>query len=59
MDRGPDNMGDISDLAAGGNFSVMVRNSDRAIFVAGDNQSRQLGLAGSQSPQYVPVRNSY
>lgn len=59
MDRGPDNMGDISELAAGGNSSVMVRNSDRAIFVAGDNQSGQLGIAGNQSPQYVPVRSSY
>lgn len=59
MDQGPDNMGDINDLAAGGNFSVMVRNSDRAIFVAGDNQSGQLGIAGSQAPQYVPIRSSY
>jgi alpha-tubulin suppressor-like RCC1 family protein len=59
MSDGPDTMGDIDDLAAGGNFSAMVRSYDRAIFVAGDNQSGQLGTAGSQAPQSVPVRSSY
>src|SRR5205823_8484085 len=44
MKGGPDNMNNISDLAAGGNFSIMIRNSDRAVFVAGDNQSGQLGI---------------
>lgn len=45
MKAGPDRMSDLSDLAAGGNFSIMIRNSDRAVFVAGDNQSGQLGIA--------------
>lgn len=58
MNSGPDGMNDISDLSAGGNFSVMIRNSDRAVFVVGDNQSGQLGLPGNQTPQYVPVRIS-
>jgi alpha-tubulin suppressor-like RCC1 family protein len=59
MNAGPDGMNDISDLAAGGNFSIMIRNSDRAVFVAGDNQSGQLGIAGNQSAQSVPVRSSF
>lgn len=59
MQSGPDNMNDISDLAAGGNSSVMVRNSDRAVFVAGDNQSGQLATPGNQSAQSVPVRSSF
>ncbi len=58
MNSGPDGMYDINDLSAGGNFSIMIRNSDRAIFVAGDNQSGQLGIPGNQTPQYVPVRVS-
>ncbi|MEN3371116.1 MAG: hypothetical protein V7609_3259 [Verrucomicrobiota bacterium] len=56
MNAGPDNMNNISDLAAGGSFSVMIRNSDRALFVAGDNQSGQLGIAQTALSQYVPVR---
>ena len=59
MKGGPDNMNNISDLAAGGNFSIMVRNSDRAVFVAGDNQSGQLGTTGNQSTQSLPVRSSF
>jgi alpha-tubulin suppressor-like RCC1 family protein len=59
MKGGPDNMNDISDLAAGGNFSIMVRNSDRAVFVTGDNQSGQLGIPGNQSTQSLPVRSSF
>jgi alpha-tubulin suppressor-like RCC1 family protein len=43
MNSGPDGMNNISDLAAGANFSVMIRYSDRAVFVTGDNQSGQLG----------------
>jgi alpha-tubulin suppressor-like RCC1 family protein len=58
MNSGPDGMDDISDLAAGANFSVMIRNSDRAIFVVGDNQSGQLGTPGNRTTQYLPVRNS-
>lgn len=59
MQAGPDNMNDISDLTAAGNFSIMARNSDRAVFVAGDNQSGQLGLPGNQSAQSLPRRSSY
>jgi len=57
MNPGPHGMNDINDLAAGGNFSIMVRNSDRAVFVVGDNQSGQLGIPGNQ-PQYLPVNLS-
>jgi alpha-tubulin suppressor-like RCC1 family protein len=59
MNPGPNGMNDISDLAAGANFSVMVRNSDRAVFVTGDNQSGQLGLPGSPTSSTVPVRSSF
>jgi alpha-tubulin suppressor-like RCC1 family protein len=59
MKAGPDSMNDINDLAAGGNFSIMIRNSDRAVFVTGDNQSGQLGIPGNQSTQTVPVRSSF
>jgi alpha-tubulin suppressor-like RCC1 family protein len=59
MEYGPDGMNEIKDLIAGANFSVMVRNSDRAVFVAGDNQSGQLGLAANQSALHVPVRSSF
>lgn len=59
MNAGPDGMSDINDLAAGGNFSVMVRNADRAVFVAGDNQSGQLRIPGNPSTQFVPVRSSF
>lgn len=58
MSPGPDGLSDVHDLAAGGNFSIMIRNSDRAVFVAGDNQSAQLGIPGNQSPQSLPVRSS-
>jgi Regulator of chromosome condensation (RCC1) repeat len=59
MSAGPDGMNNISDLAAGGNVSIMIRNSDRAVFVAGDNQSGQLGLAGNPPVQQLPVRSPY
>ena len=59
MSAGPDGMNDISDLAAGGNVSIMIRNSDRAVFVAGDNQSGQLGLPGNPPSQQVPVRTGF
>jgi alpha-tubulin suppressor-like RCC1 family protein len=59
MKSGPDNMNNVSDLAAGGNFSIMVRNSDRAVFVAGDNQSGQLGISSNQPAQSLPVRSSF
>jgi alpha-tubulin suppressor-like RCC1 family protein len=59
MNPGPDGMNNISDLAAGPNFSVMVRFTDRAVFVAGDNQSGQLGIPGNQSSQSLPVRSDF
>lgn len=59
MKTGPDGMSDISDLSAGGNSSIMVRNSDRAVFVAGDNQSGQLAVQGNQSSQSVPIRSNF
>lgn len=59
MDRGPDGMDNIGDLAAGPNYSVMVRYLDRGIFVTGDNQSGQLGIPGNASAQKVPVRSAF
>jgi alpha-tubulin suppressor-like RCC1 family protein len=59
MSAGPDGMNDISDIAAGPNFSVMVRYTDRAVFVAGDNQSGQLAIPGNPSIQKVPIRSSF
>lgn len=60
MSGGRDGMNNISDLAAGANFSVMIRDLDRAVFVAGDNQSGQLGIpAASGSMQSLPVRSSF
>jgi alpha-tubulin suppressor-like RCC1 family protein len=59
MNAGPDGMNDINDLAAGSNFSMMIRNSDRSVFVAGDNQSGQLGIANNQSAQFLPVRSNF
>ena len=59
MSRGPEDMNDISDLAAGANFSVMVRSTDRAVFVAGDNQSGQLSTSGAGGLHSVPVRSQF
>jgi alpha-tubulin suppressor-like RCC1 family protein len=59
MSAGPNGMNNISDLAAGPNFSVMVRYTDRAVFVTGDNQSGQLGIPGNPSIQKVPIRSSF
>jgi hypothetical protein len=59
MSAGPDGMNDISDIAAGPNFSVMVRYTDRAVFVAGDNQSGQLGIPGNPFIQPLPVRTIF
>ena len=58
MNSGPDDMKDVVDLAACGNSSVLVRYSDRAIFVTGDNQSGQLSIPGAPLTQYVPVKSS-
>ena len=59
MSAGPDGMNDICDIAAGPNFSVMVRYTDRAVFVTGDNQSGQLGIPGNSPTQNLPVRSSF
>jgi alpha-tubulin suppressor-like RCC1 family protein len=59
MSAGPDGMNNISDIAAGPNFSVMVRFTDRAVFVTGDNQSGQLGIPGNPPTQQVPVRSTF
>ena len=59
MSAGPDGMNNISDLAAGPNFSVMIRFQDRAVFVTGDNQSGQFGIPGSAPIQKVPIRSSF
>lgn len=58
MNTGPDGMNDISELAAGANFSAMVRYTDRAVFVCGDNQSGQLGIPGNPVVQLLPVKSS-
>jgi alpha-tubulin suppressor-like RCC1 family protein len=59
MTPGPDSMSQVSELAAGADFSVMVRYVDRAVFVAGDNQSGQLALFANPASQYVPVGSSF
>jgi alpha-tubulin suppressor-like RCC1 family protein len=59
MKPGPNGMNNISDIAAGPNFSVMVRYTDRAVFVTGDNQSGQLGIPGNLPTQLLPVRSSF
>lgn len=59
MNAGPDGMNNISDLAAGSNSSVMIRNSDRAVFVTGDNQSGQLGIPGNPPSLKLPIRSSF
>jgi alpha-tubulin suppressor-like RCC1 family protein len=58
MSAGPDNMKDVSDLAASSNFSAMMRYTDRTVFVAGDDQSGQLGLPGNPLTQNVPAKSS-
>jgi alpha-tubulin suppressor-like RCC1 family protein len=59
MHVGPNGISDISDLAAGANYNVMIRNSDRAVFVTGDNQSGQLAIPGNPSALKFPVRSSF
>jgi alpha-tubulin suppressor-like RCC1 family protein len=59
MSAGPDGMNNIVDLLAGGNSSIMVRYTDRAVFVTGDNQSGQLAAPGNPSAVLVPVRSSF
>jgi alpha-tubulin suppressor-like RCC1 family protein len=59
MSQGPNGMNNIADLIAGPNFSAMVRYTDRAVFVTGDNQSGQLGIPGNASMQLLPVRSNF
>jgi hypothetical protein len=59
MSAGTDGMSDIYDLAAGPNFSMMVRYTDRAVFVTGDNQSGQLATPSGQPAQLVPIRSKF
>jgi len=59
MSAGPDGMDNITDIAAGPDFSVMVRYTDRAVFVTGDNQSGQLGIPGNPLIQLLPIRSSF
>jgi alpha-tubulin suppressor-like RCC1 family protein len=58
MSAGPDGMNNVNQLAAAGDFSIMVRYGDRAVFAAGDNQSGQLALPSSTQPEYLPVSAS-
>ena len=58
MDAGPDNMTEITDVAAGGYFSLMIRGKDHKVFVVGDNQSGQLGI-NDWSARNVPVLSLY
>jgi len=58
MDAGPNGMSQITDVAAGGYFSLMIRGSDRAVFAAGDNASGQLGI-GNLPQQNVPVQTLF
>jgi alpha-tubulin suppressor-like RCC1 family protein len=59
MSAGPDGMSNVDDLVAGPNFSVMVRYTDRAVFVSGDNQSGQLAIPGGPLVQKLPVRSGF
>lgn len=59
MSAGPDGMSNIGEILAGGNFSIMVRYTDRAVFVTGDNQSGQLAVPGTPPAVLVPVRSSF
>jgi alpha-tubulin suppressor-like RCC1 family protein len=59
MHAGPGGISDISDLVAGPNYSVMIRNSDRAVFVTGDNQSAQLAIPGNPPIRTYPIRSSF
>jgi alpha-tubulin suppressor-like RCC1 family protein len=58
MDAGPHNMAEISDVAAGGYFSLMLRGRDGKVFAVGDNQSGQLGL-NDTSARNVPHLTFY
>lgn len=59
MNSGPSGMNEISYIAAGADFSVMVRELDRTVFVTGDNQSGQLALPGNVQAQYVPATAAF
>jgi alpha-tubulin suppressor-like RCC1 family protein len=59
MNAGPDGMNNIYDLAAGPHSSLMVRYTDRAVFVTGDNQSGQLATSANQPTQLLPARSKF
>src|SRR5882724_694566 len=58
MVSGPDNMTEITDVAAGGYFSMMIRGRDEKVFVVGDNQSGQLAI-NDTTARNVPVLSLY
>jgi alpha-tubulin suppressor-like RCC1 family protein len=58
MDPGPNGMDQISDVAAGSYFSMMIRGSDRTVFTVGDNANGQLGV-GDQTLRHVPVQSFF
>lgn len=59
MSSGPNGMNEVSYIAAGADFSLMVRELDRTAFVTGDNQSGQLAISGNPAAQYVPVTTTF
>jgi len=60
MIAGPEGMNGITDVAAGGYFSLMIRGYDWAVFGVGDNQSGQLALGnGNRAQQNEPRRTTY
>jgi alpha-tubulin suppressor-like RCC1 family protein len=59
MQNGPDAMNNIGEILAAGNSSIMVRYTDGALFVTGDNQSGQLAIPGAPATVSVPVRSSF
>lgn len=58
MGSGPNGMNNVTQLAAAGDSSLMVRYVDRAVFAAGDNQSGQLAVSSDQQALYLPVSTS-
>jgi alpha-tubulin suppressor-like RCC1 family protein len=59
MSAGPQNMNNIDDVAAGPFCSLMIRNSDRAVFGTGQNFAGQLGIPGGLSTEYTPKLTSF
>jgi hypothetical protein len=59
MSAGPQNMNNIDDVVAGPFCSLMIRNSDRAVFGTGQNFAGQLGIPGGMSTEYTPKLSSF